>query len=897
MSLSVRVRRWLLLVVVVAALAAAAVARLLFAPSSPGTVVINEVMSSNGSVAADDDEDFEDWIELYNPTSAVISLAGYTLSDSPANPRRWVIPDVVVEPGEHLVVWASGKSYWYQPDRHPTEAIELGFLSGGTRDGDRVELLLAGDNVASTQTGLHLAVIDGAGALVDTDVFDPGDPAAESARLVATLEALPPHHVFMLAVKGDAASVVTGAGVEYLRETIGSRFAHRLDPDDSWGLIAVTGGNVLVEDYRVPGDGEAEGDTRSSRQLHTSFRLRRTGDFLGLYDPAGRPIDTVGLREMARNSSWGRHVDASTGWCHYAEPSPGGANMPFCTPMADIPATTLPGGFYREPIEVSLGNSRVSEIRYTLDGAEPTQGSTLYTEPIALESTTILRARKYRAGFNPSDAISRSYFIDEADVDVSLAVLSVITDPDNLWDPRTGIHAEGLDPDDANYEQRGRAWERPVTVEFYEANGDHEFSVNAGLRILGNTSREFPKKSFVLYFREHYGTDALRYQMFDTIDRDRFESLVLRMGGDDGVADLPRMRDASMHTLFREAGGYGSAARPVFLYLNGAPWGIYNLRERIDVDYLAEHFGQADVDFIREADDVRAGDLDHWNATLSFFEGANLDLAQDLARAHDLIDIENFIDYYLFQIYAGNIDLVEANLVKFRPRFDGGRWRWLLWDVDVSFGLASSSPVTHDTLAWFTRDGARPDLGFYNDDGADSLWATIILRRLVEATATRYDFLNRLADLLNTALSRDHVLETLDEHAELLDPDIPYDLEIWSDEWDGTVEGWLDEVEALREFARERPDVVRQLARDRFALTDAVLMVEGDDEMGSVRVNTLEIDRFPWTGLYFREVPVTLEAVPADGFEFAGWGDASWPQTPTVRVLPERRTTVRPLFR
>ena len=90
---------------------------------------------------------------------------------------------------------------------------------------------------------------------------------------------------------------------------------------------------------------------------------------------------------------------------------------------------------------------------------------------------------------------------------------------------------------------------------------------------------------------------------------------------------------------------------------------------------------------------------------------------------------------------------------------------------------------------------------------------------------------------------------------------------------------------------------MRQLARDRFALTDAVLMVEGDDEMGSVRVNTLEIDRFPWTGLYFREVPVTLEAVPADGFEFAGWGDASWPQTPTVRVLPERRTTVRPLFR
>ena len=198
-------------------------------------------------------------------------------------------------------------------------------------------------------------------------------------------------------------------------------------------------------------------------------------------------------------------------------------------------------------------------------------------------------------------------------------------------------------------------------------------------------------------------------------------------------------------------------------------------------------------------------------------------------------------------------------------------------------------------LAWFTRDGARPDLGFYNDDGADSLWATLILRRLMDADVTRYDVLNRLADHLNTTLSRDHVVDLIDEFEARLDTDIPCDLDVWSEEWDGSHEGWLVEVEELREFARERPDVLRGYARDHYELEDAVLTVEAGVG-GRVRVNSLEVDRSTWTGLYFREVPVTLAALPDDGFVFSGWSSCAWPQTATIRVLPERRTSVQPRF-
>ena len=760
-----------------------------------------------------------------------------------------------------------------------------------------MELLIEGQNVAGGETGLHLAVVDAAGTLLESQVFGTHETPAESDRLVDELRAVPPGQVVMMAIKGDGSAHLTDEAMSFLIDVLGSEYARRLDPDDSWGLIAVVGGNPLVEDYRAFGNGQVAARTRSAHQLHASFRLRQTGDFLGLYGPDGRLVDTVGLLAQTRNSSWGRHRDGMPSWCHYEVPTPGTFNAAFCTPMVDAPVPSRAGGYHGEPITVSLGNSRVTEVRFTTDGSTPTQASVRYVGPIGLDSTTVLRARAYRDGFNPSEVVSTTYFIDEIDDSVSLPVVSLITDPEHLWDEETGIYAEGVDPSDPNYEQGGMAWERPVTMELYEADGTHEFTVTAGIRILGGRSREFPKKNFVLYFRSQYGEDTLQYPLFSTTDWRRFQALVLRMGGDDGEEDLPRMRDRLMHALGSEVGGLVSASRPVFLYLTGRPWGVYNLRERIDVDYLAEHFGHADVDLIREDDNVRAGDLDHWDTTLDFFRSADLSRPDVLARARRLVDLDDLVDFYLLQSYAGNIDLVVPNLIKCRPRIEGGRWRWLMWDVDVSFGLTSTSPVTHDTLAWFTRDRARPDLGFYNDDGGDTLWATLMLRRLLEAEDTRHDVLNRLADLLNTTLSAAHVVELIDEFAAEIEPDIPYDLSAWADEWDGSYEGWLEEVEKLRAFARQRPGVLRGYTRSQFGLTEAVLTIDEPlSGWGQVRVNSIDVTDYPWTGRYFQEMPVTLEAIPANGVVFAGWSDAAWPQTPIVTVSLGAGTLVQPRF-
>ena len=83
------------------------------------SVLINEVQSSNGTTLKDDRGETPDWIELFNPGPADLSLSGYGLSDDPAQPFRWVFTNASIAAGEFLLVYASGEN------RQPAESSPL----------------------------------------------------------------------------------------------------------------------------------------------------------------------------------------------------------------------------------------------------------------------------------------------------------------------------------------------------------------------------------------------------------------------------------------------------------------------------------------------------------------------------------------------------------------------------------------------------------------------------------------------------------------------------------------------------------------------------------------------------------------------------------------------------
>ena len=238
----------------------------------------------------------------------------------------------------------------------------------------------------------------------------------------------------------------------------------------------------------------ASGENRAtSAGWHTNFLLSRGGEYIGLFGPDGQVVDEVTFGEQEVDVSLGRLGTKSDQWVFFPTPTPGAANTTIPQVPPDAPALVLTpgGGRFPGPVTVELQVPVAGSIvYYTLDGADPTVDGQVYTAPLVVAQTTVLRAVALRGGMPVSAVTTAMYLLGEGP---GLPVVSLLTDPAHLWDEETGIYA--------NPGGRGRAWERPVEMEWLSPEGELGFSVEAGLRIHGNISRTITKKAFRLYFR------------------------------------------------------------------------------------------------------------------------------------------------------------------------------------------------------------------------------------------------------------------------------------------------------------------------------------------------------------------------------------------------------------
>jgi len=507
----------------------------------------------------------------------------------------------------------------------------------------------------------------------------------------------------------------------------------------------------------------AGGGLRFNTNLpHTDFRLRETGELINLFDPQGKLIDGLVFSRQTTDHSFGR-IPGRNEWAYFAEPTPGAENTAgFAAGITSPPVLSLKSGLFPHSVEVTISAPEGEKIYYTLDGSVPDINSRLYEKSIIADITTVLRAVSAAPGLHPSLPVTATYIIAE---DYGLPVLSVVTDPENLWDAESGILN--------NPHQRGERWERSAAVSLIRPDGSvvFDFEHDIGLRVHGQASRGNPKKSFRLYWR---GGTYLEYPLFaNKPEITRFRRLIVRSGGNDhatgwdGNQTWVMMRCWLLGELWRQAGGNASSHIPVILLLNGSMRGMYTIRERIDRFFLQENFGvdPDNVDLIKYENygvaTVQEGSIEEWNSLHEFFKNSDLTDPEAYSRAHELIDVNNFTDYAIMQIYAGNWDWPQNNVFAFRERTHEARWRWILWDVDDAFILRT--PINHNTLQWGTRDTARSDLAppWYVQDGATSLHTTVMLRRLLENDEYREFFISRAIYLLNTVLRAEHVIQEI----------------------------------------------------------------------------------------------------------------------------------------
>ena len=421
---------------------------------------------------------------------------------------------------------------------------------------------------------------------------------------------------------------------------------------------------------------------------HTSFRLRRGGEYVGLFDPDGQVVDEVAFGPQAVDVSLGRLSTVSGEWVSFSTPTPGAANTTrhhLRAPPEAPPVEVAPGsGRFADPVTVQLYTPVPgSLLYYTLDGADPTVDGHEYTAPLAVTEPTVLRTVALDAGVPVSAVTTATYLMGES---TDLPVLSLVTDPAHLWNEEQGIYV--------NPEERGRRWERPVTVAWLSPEGELGFNVGAGLRIHGNLTRLQAKQSFRLYFRGEYGPRELAYPLFGMEPGQTYDRLVLRGGGNDNwlghEAGAVYVRDQLVRDLHGAMGQVAARGRWVELYLNGAYWGLYNLTERIDDTFLATHFGHDDWELIISEGQDRVA----WEEFSDWLTGADLRAAAQYEQALQQLDIENFTSFIILNLWAGNIAW-GGNWYAARMRTGpDARWRLFVWDAETTFGLRQRQDIS-----------------------------------------------------------------------------------------------------------------------------------------------------------------------------------------------------------
>lgn len=803
-------------------------------------VYINEFMASNATTLRGADGTYPDWIELYNSTGQDVDLSGYGVSDNLSQPMKYQLPEGTTIPaGGYLLILCSGNQGLIDGELHAPFSLrayeeDVVFSDPNGKILDSYSYTRQEEDVSMARTP------DGTGAFGACSQPSPGFAnTSDGYNAAMAAYRLPLGDVYISEMLGNNQSTAKAADGEYYDwielynqsgqavDLSGYGLSDNPGNPAKWVFpegITLESGEYLV--VYASGLNQAEGQKKND--LHLNFNLSAQGDRVFLFDPAGNLVDKLSAGAFLGDVSYGRN--GSDERFYYTQPTPGGENGQGQAGITSQPVfETLPG-IFDGPVAVSLRAGEGETIHYTTDCTTPTADSPAYTGPIQVSENTVIRAVALRDGYLTGYSNTGTFLFTTDGVDHSLPVATLVTDPDNLWDSKTGIYATGdqFDPDAASYtdvlssatyyqskfdteEEVDEIWTKPAAFSLME-EGQQVFSQNVDIRIAGSYGRGRAQKGFNIIARGKYGNSRMEYPFFNNRDFTEYKSLTLRAGAQD--QNRSKIRDELATGLLEgtDINVLYQAYRPVVLYLNGEYWGVYFLKEKRNRFFVAQHEGVADVDnmLIGKASTlVSYGTNEEWVALMNYVKSHDLSDPTAYAYVCERVDVNSFMDYMIAEIYNGNTDTPNIQYYK----LPDGKWKWIFYDFCWGFG----SP-THESLSF--RRGAKPA-------GSD------LFNALLKNSEWKDAFIRRFAQLLNTAFAPERVLGLIEELYGYVEPEIAREREKFNQstfmgeqqpaENLGSYDSFQREIESLKTFAKERPAALRSQIQKEFGLSDSYM--------------------------------------------------------------------------
>ena len=580
--------------------------------------------------------------------------------------------------------------------------------------------------------------------------------------------------------------------------------------------------------------------------IHTNFKLSSDSGIIAIYTSDTNIYDIISYQKQYADISFGKY---NNNWYYYSTPSPNKENIGdkfSAQDRSSEPIFSQQSGFFGSSINISLSSLPFDSIFYTTDGSTPNKNSSFYTNSISINQNTVLKAINYSNNKIPSKVISKSYFID---VNKTLPIASLIINPAFLWSDSIGIF------NDNNIADRVE-WKRYATVEYFE-NEQLIFDKTSDIKLFGSTAYELPQKSFAVYLN-----DDLSNQLFKNKDLDKFDSFIFRSSSDDW--NITMMKDGFVQSLIQQQIDIDyQAYQPTVMYINGEYFGIFNLREKYNEDYLKNnHLVNKDsLDLIKlnywgsPSTEIVSGTDTRYFEMLDYINNNDLTSDINFTGLSQYLDKENYTDYIITEIYTGNRSY-KHNIRTWRENNYNDNFKWLIQDLDRAY-----------------QDSYREMFQMIYD-------ADPVLNNMLKNLNYRNHFLQKLYAHINVSFDYNVVNNLLDSLKSNIEAEMPLHIAKW-----GSTGGvpsmsvWEQNLQKISDFSIQREDTLTRRLIDFYSLDGRINVNFAKIKGGKVEIENLEIKYLQKYMDFFKNVPVKFVATPNFGYNFIAWENISTQDT------------------
>ena len=592
------------------------------------------------------------------------------------------------------------------------------------------------------------------------------------------------------------------------------------------------------------------------------------------------------------------------------------------------PITSNTSQIYKEPILITDRTSFpniYAEYKYNEDSPQSIT-RTEYASPVyKLDKSMVIRAVIKNSAGSYSEIISNTYFITTNDLSYyqDLTVVSLVTNPENLFDPEIGIYVTGnqylnwkksdkydpninpYHPDNkCNYFMHGKEWEREASITIFE-KGEVIVSQNMGIRIKGDSTRNNPGKSFNLYSREKYGKKNVKAELLkNNFDLNgeiikKYKTFSLRC-----VYEPNRLKELLVKDLYSSRNLAISDAEMSILFLNGEYWGAYLLIEKTDNNFIETNYliPSENILMIKEAQNEEGPkeETDKFGQFCSANSVWGLDQNAEnrYKEIRNFIDIDSLIEHYALGIYIATGDWPQRNQGVWKnngPIIEGniysdGKWRLISFDFDYTMGVQYSGVCQADSDHFRWTE-------YKNFDAPTNLFIDLFKKN----TIFQNKFINTFCDFANEICTTTKVNKLLDEYVEKYEKIVANSQLRWwgaksKEEGYATYkDNFLKTIDTIKNFYENRPKYSLQQLKEYLGLKGELvklnIIINGE---GKIKINNIfpELNEGKWSGKYFTNIPINITAIPNEGIKFKEWNGDKTSNEETLEISLDKETTI-----